>query len=138
MAARMARKLDPDPWRLGVLPVLCLQTPALERRWQYVLDAHCDERSQSSPLDSCWRQGGLACHQADARSLRGRAPCAAKASASAVQRAHQFAAVMRHGRTSKESMDAWEHGCAAPVANVFVRSIKAKREWRLGTWHPSP
>ena len=29
---RVARKLDPDPWRLGV-PVLCLQIPVLERSW---------------------------------------------------------------------------------------------------------
>ena len=46
--------------------MLCLQIPVLERSWQYVLDVQCDERSRSSPLDSCWRQGGLACHQADA------------------------------------------------------------------------
>ena len=91
----MARKLDPDPLRLGV-PVLCLKIPVLERSWQYVLDVQCDESSPSSPLDSCWRQCGLACHQADARSLRGRALRAVKASASAVQRGHRFAAVVRH------------------------------------------
>ena len=44
--------------------MLCLQIPVLERSWQYVLDVQCDERSRSSPLDSCWRQFGLACHQA--------------------------------------------------------------------------
>ena len=61
-----------------------------------VLDVQV-RRTRSSPLDSCWRKCVLACHQADARSSRGRAPRAAKASAPAVQRGHGFA-VVRHGR----------------------------------------
>ena len=80
-----------------------------------------------SPLDSCWRQGGLACHQADARSLR--VSSLSKASASPVQRGHRFAAVVRHGRRVALH-EPWDHGARR---GQCLHAMHQEAAWRATT-----